>query len=539
MTSPFEEGDPQSKICILAEAPSYTEIRMGRPLIGPSGQVFDQCLHSAGILRREVYILNLWEEQVYKDREGKEIRTKHGEVLYTVKSGFTDAGAEYANNTLRRIEGCGANVVIPLGGVALEYMFGDNRIGKWRGSCLLSNITDRKILPTYHPAAVLRGKSIWKYDIASDLSKARGQAQAREYRPPPRSLIVDPSYADVIAYLKDMQKVEKVAFDVEVLNGQISCISFAPSPMESMCIPLVGGEGGHRWTLEQEADIWLDIVPILDSPSIMKINQNIIFDLYMLLRRNNIHWRGPLGDTMIAQHIMFPDFPKGLDYICSIHTDEPYYKDDGKIWQRPWADPIRFWQYNARDSAVAFDAWNVLDPMLDNGYRDTYNDTIELFPALMYMMLRGIRVDRDELGKTKTVVEGKIADLEHSLKEESDYDFNPASPKQCIEYFYIHKGIKPYVHHKTGRPTVDDKALARIVRRYNLTEARLVQELRRLNKLLSTYLEVGIDSDSRLRCMYNPRGTVTGRLSSSGTVFNTGMNMQNLHPEFKGFLVAG
>jgi DNA polymerase I-like protein with 3'-5' exonuclease and polymerase domains len=64
-----------------------------------------------------------------------------------------------------------------------------------------------------------------------------------------------------------------------------------------------------------------------------------------------------------------------------------------------------------------------------------------------------------------------------------------------------------------------------------------MQDVRTLNKLGSGYLDVQLDPDERLRCSYNPRGTKFGRLSSSETVMGTGLNMQNLDPSFKAFIV--
>ena len=65
-----------------------------------------------------------------------------------------------------------------------------------------------------------------------------------------------------------------------------------------------------------------------------------------------------------------------------------------------------------------------------------------------------------------------------------------------------------------------------------------MQEYRSQSKMLNTYLEMGYDSDRRLRCSYNIRGTWTGRLSSSQTIFETGGNFQNIPPEMRGFLVS-
>jgi len=52
-TSPFEEGSPLSKIALVGEAPAKQEMRMGRPFVGPAGAVLDECMHAAGLIRRQ------------------------------------------------------------------------------------------------------------------------------------------------------------------------------------------------------------------------------------------------------------------------------------------------------------------------------------------------------------------------------------------------------------------------------------------------------------------------------------------------------
>jgi DNA polymerase-1 len=68
-------------------------------------------------------------------------------------------------------------------------------------------------------------------------------------------------------------------------------------------------------------------------------------------------------------------------------------------------------------------------------------------------------------------------------------------------------------------------------------EANLVLQIRKINKLLSVYFSAQTDHDGRLRCSYNPRGTTSGRLSSSQTIFGTGMNMQNVPENFRRFII--
>lgn len=167
--------------------------------------------------------------------------------------------------------------------------------------------------------------------------------------------------------------------------------------------------------------------------------------------------------------------------------------------------------------------------------------TMKLFPVLMFMQTRGIKIDNAALSSTKMDVQEDIKIKQRELDELVGHPLNVNSSPQCQAYFYDELGIKPYTN-KEGNPTVDDLALQRLVRgvagRPGLRTAKLVQEIRGLQKLFGTYLNLEYDSDSRLRCSFNPRGTKFGRLSSSKTIFGTGTNFQNLPQEFKKFLVA-
>jgi DNA polymerase I-like protein with 3'-5' exonuclease and polymerase domains len=314
-------------------------------------------------------------------------------------------------------------------------------------------------------------------------------------------------------------------------------------PKEAISIPLLGRDGKHYWTEEEERSIWEEYAQLMGNPQAMKVNQNISFDIGFLYSQNNIITRGALGDTMVAFSIMYPDYPKGLDFITSLYTREPYYKDEGKTWKldkRDW-DWEAFWRYNAKDAIVALEAWTALEAEMEEyGYRDTYDMTMRCLDPLVFMQTKGFKVDRETLEATKLKVEAELVELRAELDGIAGKDaFNPASPKQCQKYFYGIKGLKPYINPKTSNITTDDRAMSRIVSMHGLKEAKLVQEIRRLAKLSSAYFDVNIDHDGRIRCSYNIRGTTTGRFSSSQTVFRTGMNLQNLHPSFKGFLVAG
>src|SRR5690606_8827381 len=145
-------------------------------------------------------------------------------------------------------------------------------------------------------------------------------------------------------------EVETRGNDIEVMNEEISCISFSISPTEGISIPFVLS-GTDYFTPDQELEIWKEIASILEDPNIKKIGHNYIFDMSFIYRKYGIITRN-FDCSMIAQGIAYPDFPKGLDFVTSMNTREPYYKDDGKKWLKTGGSYRDFWVYNAKDSLV-------------------------------------------------------------------------------------------------------------------------------------------------------------------------------------------
>jgi DNA polymerase len=539
-TTPYSEGSPDAKILFIAEAPAYNEMMQGRPLVGPAGKVFDECLNRAGILRSEISIANACRERI-----------PNTSAYLSSNGRLTERGIQVRKELLNRLQNHTPNVVVPVGGMALAMLYPDARITKLRGSILESSIWEgKKLVPSVHPAYTLphrtqagkgsKGNYLYRYTIAKDFGKALRQSKFPEVRLPRRELIIAPDLMTVMGYLEYAAKREKVGCDIETYNHQVSCLSVATEPEISISIPFVGrNPHEHYWSEEDEARVWLAIARLMENQDVYKVWHNgVTFDLPFLFMQNKIRVRS-VHDTMVRHRILLPDFSAKLEYVVSIFTDEPYYKDDRKLWETPHKDPDTFWRYNARDSAVTIEAEEPLAHLIeeDEGYKWTYDNTMSLLDPCLYTGMSGFKVNMNKLEALKNRVKTELSEVEQKLESIAEHPFNPSSSRQCIAYFYGTKGLHPYVNPKTSNPTCDDKALARIIRKYNLPEARLVQEIRGLSKLLSTYLEVEFDKDGRIRCAYDPRGTTTGRLSSKQTPIKTGMNMQNIDPRFKGFLV--
>jgi DNA polymerase I-like protein with 3'-5' exonuclease and polymerase domains len=457
---------------------------------------------------------------------------------------MTEYGETEALPAIDRVRRSGANIVVTLGNPPLDCLMGKRMpITKWRGSPLWSNRVGRKLIPTIHPAATLHGVYIWRYLILNDFGKVKVECETSQLNLPDRHYLIDPTFDEVMTFIEDCRKRGRVCTDIECMNHYVSCFSMAYEPDEAIVVPMYDEKNNNYWTEEEEAQIWLAYARLLEDRTVMKINHNIVgFDAVFLTMQHNIHIEGPIGDTMIAQSILYPDFRMGLDMTASMHTMEPYWKDDGKIWKANHGISYRqFLRYCGTDAAATLECWDVLrQELLDKGYMKTYDMTVALRKPLAYMTIRGLKIDRDGLEKAKINIDKKLEEKYAALAEVSDYIFSPTSPQQCAKYFYDHLGHKPYLN-AAGGVSTNDKSLSRLVRKgeKGSMEAKLCQEIRGLSKLKGTYLEVELDRDDRLRCSWNPRGTVFGRLSSSKTIMGTGMNLQNLHPEFKGFIVAG
>ncbi len=556
--SAYDEGSIDAPILLIGEAPASEEMRQNRPFVGQAGQLLDRLLQAAQIRRSEIRILNVFETPIKKPRnDASKILSQDDTLLWTSAKGFTDAGREASRSCRVSLEQSQSNVRCPLGGPALHTTVDTRSISKWRGS-IISGVNGHKVIPTFHPSYALQGEYQARFIIAADLKRVKAESSSPEIRLDQRHLIIDPSFAEAMDYLRRAYEAPAIDTDIEMLNGSVDCFSVAVSPTEAISIPIIDAHFEPRWSPEEELAIWQSYARLIAAPHIRKLNQNLAFDLSMLLQLNHIIPSGPIDDCMVAFSIMNPFLKKSLGLISSLYTREPYYKDDGELHDSHTIDDFaRRWLYNAKDAVVAFESMEKMQPELDTkGYRTTYDMTMRLLPSLVYMMVRGVRVNSEALAITRRETEAKIAALLERMAPafgrpiiteapkraadkravEASGALNIHSPAQLCQYFYGEKKFKPYIG-KTGSASVDDMALSRLVRREECLEAKLLQEYRRLSTLNTRYLDIRFDVDGRMRCSYNIRGTVTGRLSSSKTISSGGMNMQNLPPSFRGFLI--
>lgn len=308
-------GPANAKIAIVGEAPGAHEDQMLKPFVGPAGSVLEQCLHAAGLIKSEVYLTN-----VVKVRPPKNDISPY----YNDQSGkFTEAGLEWVDYLHKELLEHKPYVVIAAGGCALSALTGIHKIMKYRGY-FFQSANGLKVIPCIHPSAALRGMYIYRHMIAADLKKAKEHSQTPELIRPKRDLIYQFSHVhEVIEWLEFYEHQPLVCFDIEVMNYEVSCISFSSDPAMAISVPF-----DSRWTVEDEMLIWKGVQRVLGNATSVKIVQNGIFDIHFLLTRCGIQVCGPIQDTMIAHSIMYPELRKGLDFLGSIYCGtQAYWKN--------------------------------------------------------------------------------------------------------------------------------------------------------------------------------------------------------------------
>lgn len=530
------EGSLDADIVIVGEAPGGHELQQNRPFVGPAGKLLDRLMRQAGIARTDCYITNVIKE--------KPINIKH----FIDQSGrggtkVSEAFKEYERELLQELKESKARIIVPLGNVSLWAVCKLRGITKLRGSILtFPEFPNKRVIPAIHPAACLR-QYLDQYLLFFDLARVKHELD--NWPPlPNRKLLIKPSFEQVIEFLERARQESRVSFDIETtrtdrradgfVDWECSCLSLGIGD-EAICIPFLTDRREDYFVPKQEREIWRRLSYILEDPGIEILGQNLMFDASFLLKKHKILITN-IQDTMVAQNILSPDFPKGLDMLCSLYTREPYYKDEGKQHIKFGGDLETFWRYSAKDSAVLEEIFT--KQMIDirqQGNESTYRTAIDMHYPLLFMGHHGMLFNKEKATRAGNALREQANKLRERVCLIAGEEINPNSPPQLKKYFYDKLGHRPYI--KDGKPTVDIDALKRLVAK-GVEEAGLILEIRKLSKLAGTYMEMTVDDDSRIRSTMSPAGTKTGRLSSRQTIFNTGGNVQNLPSAFKSYILA-
>jgi DNA polymerase-1 len=535
----IQEGNRTARLLMVGESPGTNEAREGRPFIGGAGMVLNDVLGKVGIDRSDAFITNVGHiqppgnafEWFYKK-----------ENLHHFIAGVTQLK--------RDIEEIRPNVVVAFGAQPLRVLTGKIGIDKWRGSILESTLVKGiKTIATYHPAYCLR---VWDYKAVLELDMVRvsDEMEFPEIILPKREYFLDPDMATRLQLIKEMCAAEWLSIDIEnpeTSDGRraISCVGFSDRPDRVMVIPIRGPQD------------MLHVRELCASPA-QKIFQNGAYDITVLEEYGvvveNFTW-----DTMLAQHSLYTEcagsdeedklgankakkkqaaIKKGLGFLASIYTKEPFWKDESKTA----TNQQEFWLYNGKDAAVTREIRDVqAQELSDFGVEEVFRHEQALLIPLMSMTRTGILVDKKVHAELMDKYTSEVVRLQAFLEMNVGGISNAKSPKQMQALLY--EKLKLPVQYKkrkdgTKSVTADKDAINLLAEKYPHPVLLTILEIRERRDLIERYLNTAFDADGRMRCSYDPTGTRSGRLASRASIYGSGTNLQNQPEEIRRMYIA-
>lgn len=155
----FGNGNPDSEIVFIGEAPGKKEDETGVPFVGAAGKFLAEMLASISIKREDIYITNIVKYRPPNNRDPEPAEK-------TACAEWLKAELEFINPKL----------IIFLGRHSMNHFFPDLKIGEAHGQFIhaeLPNFPIHNFLPLYHPAAALYNGGL-RNELLKDFAKIPG-----------------------------------------------------------------------------------------------------------------------------------------------------------------------------------------------------------------------------------------------------------------------------------------------------------------------------------------------------------------------------
>lgn len=336
--------------------------------------------------------------------------------------------------------------------------------------------------------------------------------------------------------------------DLNSMRAGLVGISLSIEPGKACYIPVahVGsgsqgsfdlGDGGSDAASDVPEQIPMDDVlaafkPILENPGILKVGQNIKYDLQVLARYGiNV---APIDDTMLLSYVLEGGLHRhGMDELADIHLDHQTtkFKDVAGSGKNALTfDQVPLEQagpYASEDADITLRLHRLLKPRLVKEHMVTIYERYErpLVGVLERMERHGIKVDAKKLREFSDDFEKRMAEMEIEAHKMAGREFNIGSPKQLGEILFDEMSLPGGKKGKTGAYSTSADVLEDLAAQGHELPTTVLN-WRQLQKLKSTYTDALIEvinpDTGRVHTSYSQAVTSTGRLSSNDP------NLQNI-----------
>lgn len=311
-------------------------------------------------------------------------------------------------------------------------------------------------------------------------------------------------------------------------SAELVGLSFSWADGEACYIPVRAPTGERCLPMEVVLD---RLKPILESPTIRKVGQNLKYDM-VVLRGHGVNVRGLAFDTMVADGLLEPGSRiHNLDELARRYLNHTTIRIEeligtGKGQRRMDQVPVpRITAYACEDADVPLRIATIMERRLAAEQLETlYRDVeLPLVEVLAEMEFNGIRIDVERLAAQSVRCGEELETLRSEILALAGQPFNIDSPAQLAEILFEQLKLPVVKRTKTGKST-DAEVLEELSPLHALPRKML--EYRQLAKLKGTYLDAlpsMVDpATGRIHTSLKQDVAATGRLSSSEP------NLQNI-----------
>ncbi len=344
------------------------------------------------------------------------------------------------------------------------------------------------------------------------------------------------SLAALDRWIEAAQASGLVAFDTETnsldpMQADLVGLSLSTAPGNGCYVPLQHRSGDGLFDSGLVAgqiplkEALARIKPMLEDPAVLKVGQNIKFDL-VVMRQHGVEI-APIDDTMLISYVLDAGrHGHGMDELSTLHLHHkpiPFSEVAGKGKAAVTFDQVpldKATHYAAEDADITLRLWLALKPRLvAEGMLQVY-ESLErgMADCLSRMEARGIAIDRQILSRLSGEFAQGMARLEAEIHALAGESFNLGSPKQLGDILFGKMGLAGGKKTATGAWSTGADVLEDLAAEGHEMPARLL-EWRQMQKLKSTYTDA-LPSyvnprTNRVHTSFSLASTTTGRLASS------------------------
>lgn len=512
------QGVP-SNILICGDYPTQNEYSLGTSFAGSTGTMLSNLLAPFPIKVSQTFRTHYFKVPV----SGFSSPSKKIQKESVLQMEKLDNWDWYFKEEL---EAANPNVILAMGELALSHLTEESNIKKWRGSILhlhprfgRPNI---KVIPTHSPREIWEQQEHPLVYVQWDCGKlCKVQNSNARFRPA-ENIWIARNATEISNWWIRARSAPFITLDIETHYGFVTCIGFSHNGTEAFSVPLLVGPPMDHHSRGQ----MYKMVDVILKSAIPKVNQNIKYDSTILenfgFTVNNI-----IGDTMLMAHTIYPELPVGLDFLNSIYTDLPYYKDEGKKFDPKLHNVDRLLRYNARDALCTWQIWKQQQEDADAfKVKHFYFKYVQpAFFTYKKMDQRGVRVDDERRKSLIAKYEPMLYEHQTTINMIAEKSVNINSPTQVGRFIYeilqcpkqTHMTPAGNVAYNTDEDAIEELYVNKVTDVGRKTVLKSVIVARKLYRVLQ-FLTNPISLDGRMRTSYKIQGTETGRTSAGKSI---------------------